>query len=363
MFALQVTRACVGFGLRERRGRTAAIKVSRAGSSHEKTKVTFETMSALYQNLLNLCSQEGVTIAKAADGRRGRRSSVTLPVTTCAKYIGRLTQDRKKKQRKAVKFPSNVLMQLAITDGDVQEMKQLMKERGGHVINDPEPSGLSPAMRCVFEAQLAPLRLLVEAGADLAAQDSENWTVLHVAASMDDLEAAKLIVKHSKTCLTQVRNVDGERPIDLTESSDMARLLLDADLRATTAADAGAAVEGEWAILSLVRDHCAKNGNCRALDSAMQSSTSHDSLLHMAASKNYPRLASYLLNHGLCTLEMRDRNGWTALHVAAYHNNIDMVLLLVQTGASIHSLANSYEKASDLTSHKLIYSILQEEYL
>ena len=59
-------------------------------------------------------------------------------------------------------------------------------------------------------------------------QDGENWTVIHVAASMDDMDAAKLIVKH---CLTKVCNVDGERSIDLAESNDMAQLLLVVDLR------------------------------------------------------------------------------------------------------------------------------------
>ena len=33
---------------------------------------------------------------------------------------------------------------------------------------------LPPVMRCVFEGQMAPLLLLVAAGADLAARDSEN---------------------------------------------------------------------------------------------------------------------------------------------------------------------------------------------
>ena len=48
-------------------------------------------------------------------------------------------------------------MQQAITDGDVQEMKELTNEYGNHIINDPEPSALSPVMRCVFEGLMAPL--------------------------------------------------------------------------------------------------------------------------------------------------------------------------------------------------------------
>ena len=292
-------------------------------------------MSSLCQNLLNRCSQENSPAPKRAT--KVQRSSISaLPVTTCTKYIGRLTQDRKKKQRK-----------------DVQEVKQLIEKFGSRVVNEPEPSGLSPSMRCVLEGQMAPLRLLIEAGADLTAQDGERWTVLHVAASMDDVDATKLILNRCKHCLTQVRTVDGERPIDLAESTEVARLLFQADLKMSRGADR------ECAITALVREHCYKNGSCEALNDALRGSTDYDSLLHMAAGKNYPRLASYLLQHSVCKMEARDSRGWTALHTAAYFNNIDMVLLLTQQGASIHSLTNSYEDASDLTTHKLVYSLLR----
>ena len=134
-------------------------------------------------------------------------------------------QTKKKQQKKSVKFPPNILMQQAITDGDVQEMKQLIIDYGKEVVNAPEPTGLPPVMRCIFEGQMAPLLLLVAAGANMAARDSENWTALHVAASMDDKYAAKLILNLCKTHLISVRNVDGETPIDLAESNDMANLL------------------------------------------------------------------------------------------------------------------------------------------
>jgi ankyrin repeat protein len=312
-------------------------------------------MTTLYQNLLNFQSNSGP--AKAVDGR-GRRSSISLPVTACAQYIGRLTQ--KKKPKRSVKFPMSVVMQQAIMDGDVQEVKQILEERGSCVANQREPGGLYPAMRCVFESQLDALKVLVEAGADLSAHDDEEWTVLHVASCMDDLDAARFVLNQCKRNLTHVRNVDGERPIDLAESADMARLLLEADLRSRETA---ATTDGESAILALVRDHHSKNGDCQALDEAMQSGTSYDSLLHLAAGKNYPRLAAYLLQSKISQLEARDKKGRTSLHTAAYFNSIDIVLLLVQSGASTHSLTNSYEKASDLTTHGLIHSILQEEYL
>ena len=73
----------------------------------------------------------------------------------------------KKQQKKSVKFPPNILMQQAITDGDVQEIKQLIINYGKEVVNAPEPTGLPSVMCCIFEGQLAPLELLVAAEADL----------------------------------------------------------------------------------------------------------------------------------------------------------------------------------------------------
>ena len=316
-------------------------------------------MSALCLNLLHLYSSDsGAT--KISDKRR---KSVTLPAS-CSQYLRTISQLSDKKKRKTVKFPSAVLMQQAIMDGDVQEMKQLIGDFGSQVASECEPSGLPPVMRCVFEGQLAPLRLLVEAGADLAAQDSESWTALHVAAAMDDVDAAKFIVNRCRHNLTQVRNVDGERPIDLAESTEMATLLLEADLNTFSidgVQEESHSGESEAAVLALVHEHFQKNGNCQALNAVMKSNTCYGSLLHLAASKNYPRLASYLLTHRICDLEMRDRRGWTPLHTAAYYNSLDMAILLVQNGASVHSLANSYEKASDLTNHQLIHVLLQEE--
>ena len=294
--------------------------------------------------------------SKQKQGKSTRHWTVSLP----GQCLRTMTQLSGRKKRKSVKFPSAVLMQQAIMDGDVQGIKELVADFGSRVASECEPSGLPPVMRCVFEGQLAPLRLLVEAGADLTAQDSEGWTALHVAAAMDDIDAAKFILKECTHNLTQVRNVDGERPIDLAESMEMATFLLEADLNTKSAQQNVIVSKDEFAILSLVHKHFEKNGDIQDLDDAITFATCYDSLLHLAASKNYPRLASYLLTHRLCDLEMRDRRGWTPLHTAAYYNSLDVAILLLQNGASVHSLANSYHKASDLTNHQLIHVLLQE---
>ena len=137
----------------------------------------------------------------------------------------RKTEERKRKQHKSVNFSKSVLIQQAITDGDLQQLIQLIHEHGKSIVNCIEPSGLSPAMRCVFESQMAALRIVVAAGANLSHCDSEKWTALHVAASMDDIPAAIFILKWCREDLTQFVSIDGERPIDLAQSPEMIQLL------------------------------------------------------------------------------------------------------------------------------------------
>ena len=294
-----------------------------------------------------------------------RRKSITLPVLPT--YLLNVAQVAKKlKKRKGVKFQVGVLMQQAITEGDVQEMRELMNDNGNKVVEEREPSGLPPVMRAVFEGQPQCLNLLVEAGADLTARDQEGWTALHVAAAMDDMEAAQYIIGACNESLTEVRNIDGERPIDLSESVEMAKLLLHANLISVSCRLENATLkcdshENESAVLRLVHDHFEKNANCSALDAVLETSTCYDTLLHLAASKNYPRLAKYILRHKIVDTEVRDRRGWTPLHTAAYYNCLDTVLLLLEYGASTHSLTNSFDKAKNLTEHELILAVLEEE--
>ncbi len=289
--------------------------------------------------------------------QKSKRKSATLPATF---YTIKVEQAEPTK--KGVHFPVSVLLQQAITEGDMTEINQLLKDYGNIVVEEREPSGLPPVMRAIFEGQLSCLKSLVRAGAELTSTDPEGWNVLHVAAAMDDMEAAQFVLSQaSNDQLTQVRNVDGQRPIDLAESPEMARFLLYSDLQDMELTSNSKENTSEHQLIDTVRQHYEANEDCEFLNIMLQSQTEFDSILHLAAAKNFPRLAYYVLKHQIVDQNKRDRTSWTPMHMAAYHGSVDVLLLLIEFGASIHSITNSYEKSSDLTDHDLILDILTEE--
>ena len=94
--------------------------------------------SLLYPRLLNLRSSADFLNLRSGDKRSAepgtRRKSITLPVLpTYLVNMAQLDKKKKLRKRKGVQFPVGVLMQQAITEGDVCEIKQLMNSHGTQV--------------------------------------------------------------------------------------------------------------------------------------------------------------------------------------------------------------------------------------
>jgi ankyrin repeat protein len=316
--------------------------------------------------------QRRISLERITAKNLKRRQSLPVIPSYLTLNLAKKSSLKKKKStnegpRKGVSFPLGVLMQQAVADGDLQAIKQLIDTNGSNAVEEREPNGLPPVMRAIFEGQITSLKFLLDTGADVASRDPESWTALHVAAAMDDFEAAEMVLRTAgkRQDMTSSRNVDGERPIDLAESLDMAGLLLHADLQidppcSTQSSDrSDDCISSEAEVMQLVVDHFEKHSNCRALDDILKQSTCYNGLLHLAATKNFPRLARYICKHRLSSMETRDKNGWTPLHTAAYYNSLDVAILLSQSGANMHALTHSFEKAADLTDHQLIQALLE----
>lgn len=254
--------------------------------------------------------------------------------------------------KKAVRFSTAVLMQQAVAEGDVQELNRFLVEYGAGILDERDPSGLTPVMRATLEGQLNSLVFLVEAGADLTARGHDGWTPLHVAAAANNTDAARYVIDRSKENLTQVHSVDGEKPIDLAESLEMASLLIDAELRVHKD-------EHDVALTELAQKNCSTCREGAILNSILSTKTAYDSLLHLGAEKNYVLLVQYLLENNVIDPDTKDRDGRTPLHVAAAKNNTEAFLLLVMHGASLTITDRDNRRPGELTEHRGIRRIEQ----
>ena len=279
-----------------------------------------------------------------------------------------------KRKKKAVRFGMDIVLKQIVIEGDLKELMQLVEKHGNSLVNQRDSFSMPIVVTAVIEDQYEVLEFLVSKGADLRLSDDEGWTALHAAAACGDLRAAKCIVKAAGPGVTNLRTVHGLRPIDLAESTEVAHFLLTADLNAfkaelfkiaqtqtnqpsDQAVCATCTTKEEGAVVSAIMSRSYKDA-LRYIRERQQM-LGH-SLLHVAAAKNFPKLALVLLERKLAGVSSRDESGWTPLHTASYHNSLDVALLLRDYGADIDAREDDGLTPLYLTEDHVIREILTE---
>ena len=269
----------------------------------------------------------------------------------CAKKISEaatvLTTLKVAKAKKRVSFPVNIMLQQAITDGDKEEVKKTCKVYGKNVLDLKDPTGMPLLLRAIFEDQIECFQLMVNEGADLLVTDQEGWNALHVAVSLEDMDAIELLLQH-KPELINSRTINGMRPIDVCESNEVSAYLLQVEvkfLKTRAWERTENSKKEELELLNIVMK--ADEQDERSTRQIRQSA------LHLAAAKNYLGLAYYMLQNKLVTVDYQDYEEWTALHLAALHSSMDVLVLLIQYGASSDRITNCYKTPVDLTDDEL----------
>ena len=255
--------------------------------------------------------------------------------------------------KRSVTFPLNVLLQQAIIDGDAREIKKIINKYGKSVLDLQDPTGMPLLLRAIFEDQIKCFQLMVNEGADLLAADDEGWNALHVAVSLEDTDAIELLLQH-KPELINSRTIDGLRPINVCESNEICTYLLQAEvkfLKTRACEKAENSKKAELELLNIVMK--ADKQDERSTRQIRQNA------LHLAAAKNYLGLAYYMLENELVTVNYQDYEQWTALHLAALHSSMDVLVLLIQYGASSDRITNCYKTPVDLTDDELTLEFLR----
>lgn len=180
----------------------------------------------------------------------------------------------------------------ASTKGDALAVQKLLDE--GANVNEPDSYGTTPLMHAIQYQNIETIESLIKKGANINVKDKYGNTALHYAAYSSNYKIIKLLIDIEAD--VNVKDVGGTTPLDACVSNyEGAKLLID------------------------------NGANINAQDK-----TGLTALHYIAQTyndKNALMVAEYLLSKNADTT-LKDENGWTALRLAIYSKNVDIIALI-----------------------------------
>jgi len=238
-----------------------------------------------------------------------------------------------------VRFIHSVMLLEAAARNDIEEVRRLLMQ--GVSPDSTNEDGLTALHQCCIDDSESMMKLLLEFGANVNAEDSEKWTPLHAAATCGHLHLVKYLICKSANLLAV--NADGNMPYDICEDestldyieSEMARRGVTQELIDQTRAS------NERLMLSELKQVIGNGGSLEIGD------TVGAKPLHIAAANGYLSVVEFLLDQHVST-DSKDNDGWQPIHAAACWGHLEVVELLVQNGADLNAQTKNQETPYDI---------------
>ena len=145
---------------------------------------------------------------------RPRKSSIVLPGTKKPDTEGR---------RRSVHFQPEVLLQQVVVEGDLDEVRDVLRSGGISDVNRMSPIGLTALHQAALDGNLDCANTLVLNGADVNTQDCEGWTPLHAAAIEGHAEFVRFLLLANAD--PNIRNDDNETAYDIATNKSVKKML------------------------------------------------------------------------------------------------------------------------------------------
>ena len=256
----------------------------------------------------------------------------------------------------SISFNKTEIIIDSIKKHDMEDLKLIIQKIQRNEINKTSPHGLAPIHHACLEEDLDMVECLLEHDADPSLQDIEGWTPLHIAAATNNHQlAVRLLAEGADPCLL---NNDQETASDVAEEEEIHSLLHAAEEKRRREEEAEAALregegEGETedeeeSLLTALKQALTHKQNVSEWEE-MLGISEDASILHLAAAYGYSRLVKYICEEGVVSVNTRDSDGWTPLHVASYWQESEIEELLLSRGANpLLTTKHYYNTPSDL---------------
>lgn len=164
------------------------------------------------------------------------------------------------------------------------------------------------------------LKILLDYGANVNAEDSERWTPLHAAATCGHLFLVKLLIDRGANLLSV--NADGNMPYDLCDNEETLDFIeAEMSQRGVTQDlidDTRSSIESQMLYDLQVLNKRNGGGDLELPDQQGASP------LHIAAANGYIKCVEYLLENHV-SVDAVDHDLWTPVHAAACWGHVSRI--------------------------------------
>ncbi|XP_037498060.1 E3 ubiquitin-protein ligase MIB1 isoform X1 [Rhipicephalus sanguineus] len=246
-------------------------------------------------------------------------------------------------------FASHTALQAASQNGHVEVIKILLRHNADVEIEDKD--GDRAVHHTAFGDEPSVMELLARAGADLNARNKRRQTPLHIAVNKGHMGVVKTLLDLG--CHPSLQDCEGDTPLHDAISKkrdDMLTLLLDHNADITLTNNNGfnalhhAALRGNP---SAMRTLLAKLPRPWIVDEKKDDGYT---ALHLAALNNHVEVAELLIHQGHANMDLQNVNLQTPLHLAVERQHAQIVRHLVREGCNL----NIPDKDGDTPLHEAL---------
>ncbi|XP_034160516.2 unconventional myosin-XVI isoform X2 [Pangasianodon hypophthalmus] len=254
------------------------------------------------------------------------------------------------RKKHSISFSLSDILQDAIIRHDDKEVLKLLKE--GADLNTVLSSGGSLLHLCARHDNVFAAEILIERGLNINLQDEDLWTALHVACACDHTDIMLLLLLSGVNALLQ--DVNGNVPLDYAAEGSETSYILTKHLE-ECGVDLSSIHQMKTQRASVMLSDVRQLVSSGA--SVNQRNEDGVTLLHIACASGYRDVVYLLLESGADVLAT-DNNYWTPLHLAAKYGQMHIVNQLLKHKADPTLLNYNQDKPSDIAASDQIADML-----